>query len=213
MRTTIGIVILTLAVVASAEERLSIFISDPTYTHGYVSTFQTVDGTGVPENHKRTELTGGVGIAYSHAWSSRWSTEASMAFERHHMQATQFLPVVVNGKISVVPVTAPERVDTFPFDLMMHYSFANSSRWTPRIGAGVRHVSSPDVTVPATIIAGQPIILEHPSSRLSAQLEAGALLRLTKNFGLDFNVKRLVRSDAVPFDPLTRGAAGVSWKW
>jgi len=213
-----AVLILTFAAVASAQDHFTVFVSDLGYVYSTASTSEVVNGTAVPVNHSRSELSGGLGLAYSHAWNSRWSTQAAVAFERHYMLTTKFTPVTVNGLVFFAPVTSREPVDTFPVDLLTRYSFTNSSRWTPHLGAGLRYVNAPDVTVqgpfpPTSIAGGAPITLQRPSNRLSAQVEVGTLFRLTKTVGLEFDLKRLVRSDSAPYDPLTRGSFGVNWKF
>src|SRR4051794_11516848 len=119
----IALLLITSSTVAAADDRLTVFISDPGYQRVHNSTFTTVGGAAVPVTHTQTELSGGIGVAYSHAWNATWSVEAAAAFERHHMLQTDFGPIVFpGGGIGFLPVTSRVRTDTFPLDLVARYS-------------------------------------------------------------------------------------------
>ena len=127
---------------------------------------------------------GGVGLAVSHDWTSRLSTEAAVAFEQHRS------------------LYFSERRDfhVFPIDLTTQYRFANGSAWTPYLVAGVRRISAP----------AQGFGFHD---RTSAEAGIGANLRLTPHLGLRFDVTRLMRNDSVNYDPLTRASLGLGWKF
>lgn len=51
------------------------------------------------------------------------------------------------------------------------------------------------------------------SDRTSVEAGVGVRVRLTDRTFLRADVMRLLRSDGSPIDPLTRGSAGVTWKF
>ena len=114
--------------------------------------------------------TGGAGVALSYAWSPHWAAEAAAEYQ-------------TSRGLRVVPV-----------DALMQYRFPNSSRWTPYVQAGLRHVNARD-------------------ERNSFQIGAGTSLRITPHFGLRFDVNHLMRSDGGVGDPINRGSIGVSWRF
>ena len=114
-----------------------------------------------------------------------------------------------------VPVTSNARVRTVPVDLSMRFHLVNDSRWQPYLSAGGRYVNSPDVTV-AYIGAPDPngsipVRVRRLDRRMSAETGAGLTVMLTRRFGLRGDVKRLLRGDDSPFDPLKRATFGLQW--
>jgi outer membrane protein W len=187
----IALLLLAVATTAAADDHISVFISDIAHS----------------ESEFGSQWNGGAGIAYSHSWSSRWSSELSVADERRHAPVTTFL---AGG----FPVTHLERVDTYPVDLMTHYRFANDTRWMPYVGAGLHYIHAPSrynqgpygpITLGGTTLSY--------SDRMSAEVGAGVAFRITPHFGLQFDAKRQLRNKSVPFDPLSRGFVGASWKF
>lgn len=101
-----------------------------------------------------------------------------------------------------------------PVDLFLTHHFLSGSRVSPYVRAGARYVRTPDGThVTRFFSDGTPPRDEGFKfvTRDSAQLGAGARLRLTPRSALRVEVIRLLRSDASHYDPQTRAAAGLSW--
>jgi outer membrane protein W len=176
-RAAMFVAVLMCAVAASAADpssgatQLSVFTSNLAF--GQSST------TG-------SQSRGGIGLALSRAWTPRWSTEISVAAERHRDAYGLFSSV-------------------FPVDLTAQYRFTNGSRWTPYLNAGFRYVSSPAHSNVNPTFGG--------ADRNSPEVGAGTTLRLTPRLGLRFDMTRLLRNDSVLYDPLTRGSVGLSWKF
>jgi len=203
MRTTIVVaLILAFAAVASADDRLAVFVSDLGYESFGSTTFDGV----APVNHKVSEWSGGVGVALDHSWNARWSTEASVGFDRRYTTRIR-----LDGGI---PATARESYNTLPLDVMMRFRFPNDSRWTPYLATGAHYVGAPDIVSgrvdPIAGIGIVPITFQRYGDRFSAQLGIGSTFRITPRVGLQFDLKRQLRQDGVFFDPLTRGSFGVN---
>lgn len=206
---SIAVASLLFAIPLIAEDHFTIFVSDIGYQTGHTTTFDGTATPAVPVTQKTSEWTGGAGIAFDHDWNSRWATEGSIAIERRYTTGLR----LENG----IPSTERRRTETFPVDLMMRFRFPNDSRWTPYIAGGAHYVGAPDVVVgtlnPAASIGFVPVTLGRYSNRLSAQLGLGTTFRITPRVGLQFDVKRLLRSDQVFFDPLVRGSFGVNFRF
>ena len=164
-----------------------------------------------------SEWSGGIAVALARAWSPRWSTELSVAAERHQALFTHFEVLPLEPLGSIVPVTAPRSFKVFPVDLTTQYRFANSSRWTPYILGGVRYVAAPagdNVTAGVPTPNGFKAVnggFRFDGDRTSAELGAGTLLRLTPHFALRFDAISLLRSDEVNYDRRMRASVGISW--
>ena len=170
------------------------------------------DGTYRPIN--RQEWNGEVGLALSHTWSPRWSTEGSLAIEQNHMYAMEGISAG-NNTSGLLPVNA--KVRTIPVDLAMRFRLANDKRWKPYVSAGAHYVKAPDVRVGYT---GAPdsngfysILTRRPDNRLSAEAGAGLTVMLTSRFGVRADVNRLLRSDDSEFDPVNRATFGLEWNF
>ena len=160
---------------------------------------------------------GGFGFALSHDWTSRWSTELAISQEQHRAAYATSFASDAAGHVLITRETRSFTV--FPVDVTTRYQFTNSSRWTPYVSAGLRYVDAPSTGTPAVFSVttpGGPVFMQTGfgfQPRTSAQLGAGTLLRITPRFGLRFDVNRLLRSEGVNYDPLTRTSLGVSWRF
>ena len=178
-------VLLVVAFAASADDHFTVFMND---------------------------LHGG-GISLDHAWNARWSTEASIGWERRNAIAGAFVPV--NGGPDVAPVTERRRVDTHPMDLTMRFHFPNDTRWTPYIAAGAHYAAAPGFTyfTNGNGIFPGPLQIARYHDRLGAEIGGGTTFRITPHVGLQLDFKQQLRNDNVFFDPVARGSFGVNWKW
>jgi hypothetical protein len=160
----------------------------------------------------------GAGIGMAHDWNVHWTTELSIATQSRQLLNTRFITVFdPNGNFPLTaPVTERVGVHSYPIDLTTRYRFENSSRVTPYLGAGVRYVRAPqDISRSILVDSGPiyPVTLEPYSDRVSGEVAGGLTLRLTPHIGVEVDMKRLLRSDAVPFDSLTRSSVGMSWRF
>ncbi len=155
----------------------------------------------------------GIGVAVAYAFDDRWSTELAVSAPTYEGISTDAMPF--NGLS--VPFTAIRSFRVYPVDLVATRHFATSQRVSPYVRAGLRYVDAPDDPPQPHIppVAGfTPVHFGFGlSDRFSAQAGAGLSVRLTDRTALRLEVMRLLRSDDVMFDRLTRGAAGVSWRF
>ncbi|MEA2570304.1 MAG: outer membrane protein beta-barrel domain [Acidobacteriota bacterium] len=135
-----------------------------------------------------------VGFVHSSTTGSSWSGGGGFALDH-----------AWTDRVSTVLSVGAERRSgsTFPVDLIARYHFTNSSIWTPYFGAGARYVKGPGGGEATTVIR----------DRSSAEVNGGVLLRVTPRVNLQFDVKHLLRSDSVTFDPNTKASIGVSWRF
>ena len=193
---------------------------------GGFSRDQVADGVGVgigntyyPPGSKK-EWNGEIGIAASHAWNPRWSTEASVAFKQSHILTTRFVNIPDGNPgvpgVAFVPVTANARTRTYPVDLSMRYHLANGTRWEPYLSAGARYVNGSNVLVnyiQPDQSGFSPVLVKRAADRLSAEVGGGLTLMLTRGFGVRGDYKRLLRNDSSEFDPVNRATVGLEWKY
>ena len=215
----IAIATLLLSTSALAADHLTVFVSDVSYeTHRWGAFQLGSDGsTYLPIVKKKGEWTGGAGLAFSHEWDAHWSTEGSVMYDQRYLDGLRFITLTPSNPPQVAPATVRERTSTTPLDLMMRYHFPNGSRWQPYVAAGAHYTNAPDLTV-AVLPSGldpnapAPVTVRRYDSRLSAQVGVGTTLRITPRTALQFDLRRLVRSEGAPFDPLTRLSFGVNWR-
>lgn len=99
--------------------RLSVFASDPGFTHS--------ESSG-------TDVSGGIGAALEYRWNEQWALELSVVREEHTVGIARI------GDGGVVHFDRRE-VRAYPVDLIAQYQFLTMSRWKPYLGAGLRYVS------------------------------------------------------------------------
>ncbi|MEO8034200.1 MAG: outer membrane beta-barrel protein [Acidobacteriota bacterium] len=205
MRSSIILLAMLLGAVSATagDVQLSVFTSNPSYT----------------ESSGNSRWNAGVGLALSKTWNERWSTEFAVAKEQHRAPYTRFQILPFQSGDQLIPVTGYRSFRVFPIDLTTQYRFQNDSRWTPYVSAGLRYVASPDggrTTVIANTPAGLTPVnggFAFDRSRTSAEIGGGVQLRLTPHVGLRFDVMRLLRSDSISYDPLTKASLGVGFKF
>jgi outer membrane protein W len=208
-RQFIAVAIFLTAASAASADTLGVFVSDP----GYAEAHTTTSGDGVAVNHSYAEWSGGIGLAWDHTFNQRWSSEASIMFDRRHTLGTRFE--------FGVPVTRRQNIDTYPVDVVAKYRFTNESRWTPYVSGGLHYVHAPSnefaipvlMAVPGADGTIAPITVQHLGDRASLQLGVGTTFRITPSLGLQFDLKRQLRQDGAFYDPLTRGSFGLNWKF
>lgn len=205
-RIILAICISLIAGAAMAEDptarplRVSFFVNQLAYSEGSSSSFEA-----------------GAGVALTYAVTSNWSAEVGVGMQRRHSHYQT--PVPIDGPPGSFRVEQRSLdMDTYPVDLTAQYRLPSFSRFSPYVGAGMRYVRGPAVGG-MFVSTGNP---DHPytqvntfyaDNRASAQVMAGAVLRLTSRAGLLFDVRRLLRSDNVSYDPLTKGSVGFTWKF
>ncbi|MFL6245238.1 MAG: outer membrane beta-barrel protein [Thermoanaerobaculia bacterium] len=169
----------------------------------------------------------GVGLGIAYAPVPEWDVELTVASKTHVSPYTRVFYVLLpeqQGLGQLYPVTEFRRYRATPLELTATRHFLTDGPIAPYVRAGVRYVSAPADPGPAnTFIAPYPAIpVPNPGffsvsegfnldDRTSAQVGAGARIRLTPRTAIRAEVNRLIRSDAADFDPLTRYAVGLSW--
>src|SRR5688572_7974560 len=169
---------------------------------------QTFAGTEFSDGIKA-----GVGVAVAYAFDDRWSAELATSAPTYDAITTD--ATIFNGLR--VPFTAIRSFRVHPVDLVATRYFATSRRISPYLRAGLRYVDAPDDPPQPDIPPFAGLTPVHfgfgLSDRFSVQAGAGLSVRLTDRTALRVEVMRLLRSEDVMFDRLTRGAAGVSWRF
>jgi outer membrane protein W len=197
MRTIFAAVMLLGAVSASAGDiRLSVLTNNLSYTNskGNVS----VDGGG--------------GLAISKEWSPNLVTELSVSMEKYRTTFAVFDEVLADGQLHTLAVNRSFR--TIPIDFTTQYQFNNDSRWTPYIVGGLRYVSLQGTGPMAVPPGATPFPSSTPlESRTSAEVGLGTRFRFTDHAGARVDVMRLLRTDGVYYDHLTRVSLGLTWKF
>ena len=162
-----------------------------------------------------------VGIAYLPA--PQWDVELTTGSQSHISPYVRFLSIPdVNGHFSA-PATELRRYRVRPVDLAVTRHFLAGQAVMPYVRAGLRYVDAPNDPLTTSTIGAFPVGSPFPfipvtvgfgfHDRFSAQAGAGFRVRLTERTALRAEVNRLLRSEGTDFDPLTRYAAGVSWKF
>jgi outer membrane protein with beta-barrel domain len=175
---------------------------------------------GQSANSNESGWSGGTGISASYDWSSRWSTEFSVAQEKHLILLTRFVGSTINGLPAYLPTTSFEKYTTRPIDLVARYSVVNATRFTPFIGAGLHHVAAPDThpsgiqipVVPNGSNQSQPVHESRFPDANNGEVVAGVAFAITPRVRIEAGARRLLTSDREQnaFDPLTRAMAGLS---
>jgi hypothetical protein len=171
----------------------------------------------------RNDTHAGIGLGIAYAPTPQWDVEFTVAKQSYVSPTVRLVGFPTNSPegIIAVPVTEFHEYDVHPVDLSVTRHFLTDQPIAPYVRAGVRYVTAPDdpfsgfgayPTSPYLYPGLEPV---RPGfgfkDRLSAQAGAGVRVRLTPRTALRAEVTRLLRSENVDFDPLTRFAAGVSW--
>jgi outer membrane protein with beta-barrel domain len=161
-----------------------------------------------------------VGIAYLPA--PQWDVELTAGSQSHISPYTRFVVIPIAGG-PIAPFTEFRRYRVRPVDLAVTRHFLAGQAVMPYVRAGLRYVDAPSDPQAITTIGVLPV--EGPAfpvnvaegfgfrDRVSAQAGAGVRVRLTERTALRAEADRLLRSEGTDFDPLTRYAVGVSWKF
>jgi len=170
----------------------------------------------------------GVGIGVAYAPAPQWDVELTVASRSHVSPYTRLFYVIPPGQETtptpgvVYASTEFRRYRVIPVDLSVTRHLLADGPIVPYVRAGVRYVRAPEdrASTPRFI---SPILypdggifpvnegFHFGDDRTSGQVGAGARIRLTPRTAIRGEVNRLIRSDKVDFDPLTRYAVGLSW--
>jgi outer membrane protein W len=164
----------------------------------------------------------GVGVAY--APTPSWDMELTLASQTHRSPLSRlfYVPSPNGAAGQTFVVTEFHEYRVMPVDLSVTRHFLTTQAIAPYVRAGVRYVNSPNdpssLGFAAPVFPAENVIVPVASgfgfhNRLSAQAGAGVRVRLTSRTALRVEAARLLRSDAVDFDPLTHYAAGLSWRF
>lgn len=132
---------------------------------------------------------GGFGIAVDHHFNAHFSTELSIAKERHI--AGPALVYTPQGSV----IEGPHRVSTTPIDLVAAYHFISETRWRPYIGVGQRFVDS------------------EREALFEPEITGGVTYMVRPHFGLRADAKQLVGFRYRSWDPAFKAGLGVSWRF
>jgi len=154
------LVLCALPAFANDRMRISVFFSNPQFTHS--------DAAG-------TDWTGGVGAGFEYRWTPQWSGEVAIASEQH-VEVLQFvsLPPLTDGTIR-------NEFRSHPIDFVARRHLFRNGRWQPYAGGGARWVEGP--STPNTqfqsraslqAVAGIDVYL---TDRLAFRADARRLLR------------------------------------
>jgi hypothetical protein len=168
----------------------------------------------------------GIGVGLAYQPTPFWDVELTVSSQSHTSPYTRLLyvpsPIGSNPPGSIYPVTEFHRYRVLPMDVSLTRHFLTGQAIAPYLRAGVRYVKAPSPRAGSTIIIGGPGLPAFPvpvsegfgfQDRASMQAGAGVLVRLTPRTSIRLEADRLLRSEEVDFDPLTRVAAGVTWKF
>jgi hypothetical protein len=165
----------------------------------------------------------GIGVAVSYAPAEAWDAELSVASQEHRTLYTRFVPVtgfpgMPDG--ALLPVSEYRNFTVHPISLSATRRFLAGQRVSPYVRAGVRYINAPSDPESPFVVTQPPYAGFEPvqpgfnlSDRTSVEAGVGVRLRLTDRTFLRADVMRLLRSDGSAIDPLTRGSAGVTWKF
>ena len=165
----------------------------------------------------------GIGVAVSYAPSEAWDAELSVASQEHRALYTRFVtsrefPQIPEGQF--LPVSEYRNFTVHPISLSATRRFLAAQRVSPYVRAGVRYLNAPSDPASSFYLPGTTYLDFEPvdtgfnlSDRTSVEAGAGVRVRLTDRTFLRADVMRLLRSDGSTIDPLTRGSAGVTWKF
>jgi hypothetical protein len=164
----------------------------------------------------------GIGLGVAYVPAPQWDVELTVASQTHRSPYTRFFaaPLPDGQPGTLYPATEFHEYRVNPVDLSVTRHFLTGQTIAPYVRAGVRYVAAPDDPAPtATIVPyfpGAIPVFEVEQGfgfhdRVSAQAGAGVRLRLTPRTAFRVEATRLLRSEEIDFDPLTRYAAGLSW--
>ena len=183
----------------------------------------------------------GVALGVAYQVRPAWDVELSVADQAYRSPYTQFfsfnMPGTNGGPATVInlPVTTFRRYRVHPVDLVAAHQFLATSRFSPYVRVGARYVQAPSDGTPGgttftpvgpaiPIGPGIPVgtptpgltpvtVGYHLGNRTDAEAGAGFRFWLTERTAVRIDAVRLLRRSSVDFDPLTRYAAGLSWKF
>lgn len=178
LRIAVASAVLLVACSAFAQQanRFSVYLTNP----GFEASSQTFRATG------------GIGLAFDHFWTPRFSTELVASAERYNANYSAYDP---ERHSNVVHYSG---YDVNPIDLLAQYHFLNDSRWKPYIGAGLRYAHRP-----TDVFTGTP---------LAPELNGGVMMQITPRFGLTFD-GRLAAASSTKWNPSAKGSFGLTWRF
>jgi hypothetical protein len=199
----------------------SAFAADATGDRWHISILasEISSGRSVPSDDAHA----GAGIGVAYRLTPQWDVELAAATQSHRSQYTKLFYVPLPGAPGeILPVTEYREYRVAPVELAVTRHFLSDGPIAPYVRAGVRYVNAPHdgprntfiTFTPGTSVPQQPIAVSegfHFADRTSAQVGAGVRVRLTPRTAIRAEANRLVRSDEVDFDRLTRFAVGLSW--
>lgn len=164
----------------------------------------------------------GVSLGIAYAPTAQWDVELTAASQSHTSPYARlfYFPGPEGTPGTIYMSFEYRRYRVTPFDLSVTRHFRTDQAIAPYVRAGVRYVESPGgaeellIPTPGPFLNNDPYGLRQGfgfSDRLSTQAGAGVRIRMTPRTAVRAEVNRLLRSEGVDFDPLTRYSVGLSW--
>lgn len=167
---------------------------------------------------------GGLGVGLAYAPNANWDVELTASSQTHISPSTVafYVPPINGGEQQIYYSFEFQRYRVMPIDLTATRHFLNDQVISPYVRAGLRYVRAPrDKFQQFPVVFGPVQVPFYPvqneetgfnfSDRASGQVGAGLRIRLTPRTAIRGEVNRLLRSEGVDFDPLTRYAVGLSF--
>ena len=147
-----------------------------------------------------TETSQNLGAAFHHEFTPRFAGGISAAAEDSE------IAYCVGG------ILTPERcnyvnVRTYPIDFTARFQFPNDTRWKPYIGAGLRYIAAPELTVDELNFAG-----DQYSDEISPEIVGGFDFVISGPFALSVELKGLL-GNVEDYDSSLKVAAGLGWRF
>ena len=160
----------------------------------------------------------GVGLALSYAINPRWGVELAASSQSYTSAYTAFtVSPNPQGPSLPTPFTTYRSFRVHPVELLMTRHFFQDARVSPYVRAGARYVDAPDDPPGAEVLDDDYRIPAREgyglSNRSSVMAGAGLQVRLTANTSIRADVSHSFREQGVTYDPRTRGALGLTWRF
>jgi outer membrane protein W len=159
-----------------------------------VAVFVTNPGINI-RSTSGTNVSSGIGLAFSRTFTPRISGELAIASESHRTY-----PYIVGPNGSIVPV-APRGFRSYPIDATVRYHFANETRWKPFVGIGAHYIGAPRV--------GSEFRYQN---HFGPEIVGGTVFQIGRSIGIVLDAKVYV-GDREQYDTPFRPSIGLNWRF
>jgi hypothetical protein len=180
--------------------------------------------TSSSNEYSNDDAHGGIGLGIAYAPNPQWDVELTVSSQTHVSPSAIFIHTGPSEGAGPQIYQSFEfrRYRVMPIDLTATRHFLTGQQISPYVRAGLRYVEAPEDRDPQIFgvinpggVPFYPVVLPESgfnfSDRASAQVGAGARIRLTPRTAIRVEADRLLRSSSTDFDPLTRYAVGLSF--